>query len=153
MKILIRLLALFVIFGCGGEPHITYEYAEDSGRSIDSIYANMWLNYNNKYPEDIEGDIVEIISHDVCDCLTNIDLYKLEQIRDSLKKQMPISNETIKIIERDGARLDKCSELWTRGYYSGYRVNNDTIKSSAAYYKIEEKCPAIHKAWKTLFSN
>jgi hypothetical protein len=150
-------VSLLIIGACSGGMD-DRGFPDRTGRTIEEIYADVRAGSYDK-----NAKITDVIAFDVCDCLTNVGLdtmldIKMRILAGDLETAMKERENNYKSgFEK---RVKLCNDLWTgwsreksnASYpnYNTFKRDSGKIFFDRVLTKMDEICPIIRKDWAQL---
>ena len=145
MKYLMMVLVLLAC-ACGGSNE---GYSDATERNIEAIFQDI---ESRNFDKDVP--IIEVVSHDMCDCLDKVNIKRIVDVQDSL-------NAGIKSVDSIGIDVDlafikvsECQNIWSGRLYGEQYIGMgndfdavDTLYAIPVLRLMKEKCPVLLNQW------
>jgi hypothetical protein len=145
MKYSIVALVL-LLCACGGSSDV---YSDATERSIDSIFQDI---KSKKFDKDVP--IIEVVSHDMCDCLDKVNIKRIVVAQDSLNAGTKSPDDIGKDVDLAFNKMGQCQNIWTGRLYGEHYIGMgngldgvDTLYAIPVLKLMKEKCPVLLNQW------
>ncbi len=124
-------------------------YSDATERNIETIFQDIQARNFDK-----DAPIIEVVSHDMCDCLDKVNIKRIVVVQDSLNAGTKSTDAIGKDVDLAFIQLAECSNIWNGRLYGEHYIgmgNNldgvDTLYAIPVIRLMKEKCPVYLNQW------